>query len=79
MATLYWRIKAAGLTELSNALEGYQGNMYDSGKEYLGLAPCHITLRKPSTKNQDIKKLVVLCSFFVNISTVKNMVAKKIL
>ena len=43
------------------------------------MAPCHVTLRKPSAKNQDVYKLVVVCPFFVSIPIIKNMVAKKIL
>ena len=49
------------------------------GKDFLGLAPCHVALRIPSEENQSIDILVVLCPFFVNISTIKNMVAKKII
>ena len=79
MATLYWRIKAAGLTELSSALEGNQGNINVSDKAYVGLAPSNKTLRKLSTKNPDTNKLVLLCLSFHNISTIKNMVAKKII
>ena len=47
-----------------------------SDKEYFGLAPCQITLRKPNAKNPDVYKLVVLCLFFVNIPIIKNRVAK---
>ena len=47
-----------------------------SDKEYFGLAPCQIALRKPSAKNPDVNKLVVLCPAFINIPLIKNRVAK---
>ena len=73
MATLYWRIKSSKL-HWAKQCTWMKSRQY--GKEFLGLAPCHVTLRKPSAENPDYTVLIVLCPFFVNIPIIKNRVAK---